>query len=124
MKLTMLAARISFPDDTVEAKVYKALEGRISWFETVVGTLQPILARVARAIQEAAMTGRDARPQRLSAALEELKRQLNEQQVDALDLDSWLGLDEERTFNVSLAPCNTARYRENAFRGADSAATF
>lgn len=93
-----------FYEDTVEANVYKALEGRITWFETVVGTLQPILARVARLIQETAMAAPNTRPQRLADALEDIKRQLDEQQVDVLDLDKWLALDEDPPAKAGSIP--------------------
>ena len=83
-----------FYQDTVEADVYKALEGRISWFETVVGDLQPILYRVAATIQDVAMTGREERTGRLSSAIRDIKKQLDEQQAQALRLDEYLTLDE------------------------------
>src|SRR5690606_32706643 len=35
-----------FYEDSIEDKVYRALEDRIQWFEAVVGALQPILAEV------------------------------------------------------------------------------
>ena len=44
--------------DTVEAIVYARLSDRIDWFEHVVGTLQPILHNVGRAITKLAMMGR------------------------------------------------------------------
>lgn len=42
-------------DGTVEAKVYSKLRERINAFETVVGSLQPILAQVPTYIEQAAM---------------------------------------------------------------------
>ncbi len=42
-------------DGTVEAKVYRRLRDRIHAFETVVGNLQPILARVPTFIEQAVM---------------------------------------------------------------------
>ncbi|MCG9890260.1 MAG: SNF2-related protein [Thermosynechococcaceae cyanobacterium MS004] len=43
-------------DGTVEAKVYKKLRDRIQSFTTVVGKLQPILARVPTFIEQATMS--------------------------------------------------------------------
>jgi hypothetical protein len=43
-------------DGTVEAKVYKKLRDRINAFATVVGNLQPILAKVPTFIERAVMT--------------------------------------------------------------------
>ena len=43
-------------DGTVEAKVYKKLRDRIEAFTTVVGKLQPILARVPTFIEQATMS--------------------------------------------------------------------
>lgn len=42
-------------DGTVEARIYRRLRERINIFETVVGNLQPILARVPTLIEEATM---------------------------------------------------------------------
>ena len=49
--------------DTVESDVYQALRTRIGLFESVVGRLQPILARMPRTISQAVLSGhnRDAR---------------------------------------------------------------
>jgi hypothetical protein len=43
-------------DSTVEAKVYKKLRDRINAFATVVGNLQPILAKVPTFIERAVMS--------------------------------------------------------------------
>jgi SNF2 family DNA or RNA helicase len=43
-------------DGTVEAKVYRKLRDRINAFATVVGNLQPILAKVPTFIEQAAMS--------------------------------------------------------------------
>ena len=43
-------------DGTVEAKVYRKLRDRIDAFQTVVGNLQPILARVPTFIEQAVMS--------------------------------------------------------------------
>ncbi len=77
-----------FYEETVEAKIYQALNTRINWFQDVVGPLQPILARVERAIQQVALATADERERAFDAAVGELEAALNTQ-ADALDLDAW-----------------------------------
>jgi superfamily II DNA/RNA helicase len=79
-----------FYEDTVEANVYKALEGRIQWFETVVGDLQPILARVARTITTAAMETGAARRDVLAREVEAIRRDLDQRATSELNLDQYL----------------------------------
>jgi len=79
-----------FYEDTVEAKVYRALEDRIGWFEDVVGELQPILARMGRAIQTVAMTPGAEREQVLARELERLREELEAQRAEGLALDQYL----------------------------------
>lgn len=77
-----------FYKETVEARVYQALADRISWFQDVVGPLQPILARVGRSIQRVAMSDASERPQILEQELSDLGGALDG--LDAqLDLDAW-----------------------------------
>jgi ERCC4-related helicase len=76
-----------FYAETIEARVYQALENRIDWFQTVVGQLQPILARVGQAIRTLAMTPREAREGVLHSELRELSTALD-QQATALDIDA------------------------------------
>lgn len=82
-----------FYEDTVEARIYLALQDRIQWFEEVVGDLQPILARVARAIQSAAMETGAARVHLLNQEIEAIKRDLDERQTSSLNLDQYLFAD-------------------------------
>lgn len=49
-----------FVEDTVETEVYRALRERVRLFEDVVGPLQPILARLPRQLEEAALAGGEA----------------------------------------------------------------
>ncbi len=77
-----------FYQDTVEAKVYQALNTRIDWFQDVVGPLQPILAQVGRAIQRVALTGDAERQRVLQQELADLDAAL-EQQAAQLNLDEW-----------------------------------
>lgn len=84
-----------FYEDTVEAKVYRALEGRINWFETVVGDLQPILAQIPRLIEQAAMMSGADRDAYLQRELAALRQQIDEQRLAALRLDEVLPAEPE-----------------------------
>jgi superfamily II DNA or RNA helicase len=79
-----------FYEDTVEAKVYKALQDRIGWFEDVVGELQPILSQVEQAIKAVAMTPSAERERRLREEIDRLRSQLEAREVALLDLDQYL----------------------------------
>ena len=79
-----------FYEDTVEAKVYKALEDRIGWFEDVVGELQPILSQVEQAIKAVAMTPSAERERRLREEIDRLRSQIEAREVALLDLDQYL----------------------------------
>ena len=79
-----------FYEDTVEAKIYRALEDRIGWFEDVVGELQPILARMGQAIQAVAMAPGAEREQVLTRELDRLRQESDTQQAGGLDLDQYL----------------------------------
>ena len=83
-----------FYQGTVEARVYQALQGRIGWFEDVVGKLQPILAEVGRVIQSIAMTPGQERQQRLNAEIRRLRQEMETRQVDMLDLDRYVETQE------------------------------
>jgi superfamily II DNA or RNA helicase len=79
-----------FYEGSVEATIYRRLEDRIHWFETVVGELQPILAGVATAIRAAAMAKGAERARRLEENLRELREQLAARQAACLDLDRYV----------------------------------
>ena len=72
-------------EGTVEADVYAALRGRIGLFESVVGRLQPILARLPGAISRAVLTGADAAG--------EMDRRLREAEAGGLDIDAAVETD-------------------------------
>ncbi|MBX5493298.1 MAG: DEAD/DEAH box helicase [Chloroflexi bacterium] len=80
--------RNCFYADTIEARVYERLSDRIDWFQTVVGTLQPILGQVARSLQTLAMLPPAERAQRLETELAQLRRDLDAQESAALELDA------------------------------------
>jgi hypothetical protein len=96
-----------FYEESVEATIYRRLEDRITWFETVVGELQPILARIATAIRDLAMSKGAERARRMEDVLRELREQLQAREVAGLDIDRYLEetvtLPRERKPPVSLA---------------------
>ncbi|NLP04409.1 DEAD/DEAH box helicase family protein [Candidatus Fermentibacteria bacterium] len=115
-----------FIEETVEAVVYQRLSERITWFVDVVGALQPILQRVARTIEKAAMTPREERQSLLDREIASIREQLETQTADAFDLDKWvdesvkavrpasgpLGLaDLER--HLTTSPLTAARFRKH-----------
>jgi hypothetical protein len=74
--------------DTVEADVYAALRRRIGLFQSVVGGLQPILARMPRLIGERVLAG-DGK-----AAIEEVEKAVDAAQASGgFDLDAALDAD-------------------------------
>lgn len=75
-----------FYEKTVEARVYQALAHRINWFEGVVGDLQPILARVGRAIERVVMAAPNEREQVLAGELDEIERGLDQKDSDILNV--------------------------------------
>lgn len=74
---------------TVEEEIYSRLKSRIAWFSGVVGKLQPILARLPEAIQEAAMAGKDEKPQVLERVVGELEREIQRSEIEAIDLENF-----------------------------------
>ncbi|MEG4405475.1 SNF2-related protein [Microcoleus sp. MON2_D5] len=78
-------------DGTVEAKVYKKLRDRIDAFQTVVGNLQPILARVPTFIEQAVMS---ADPEEEGVLLGEFDRILDAPPL-RLALDEMVAMDVE-----------------------------
>lgn len=79
-----------FYEDTVEARVYRALEGRIRWFQDVVGPLQPILAQVGQTIQALAMVPEAERQQALQAEIARIETALDNARA-GFDLDALAG---------------------------------
>lgn len=72
-----------FVADTVEAEVYRALRDRVRLFEGVIGPLQPILARLPRRLEEAALAGGTAARELVEA----IHREATEAQGEGFDLD-------------------------------------
>ncbi len=76
-----------FYERTVEADIYQRLDGRIGSFEHVVGELQPILARVAKAIEAAAMAGTDKREQVIGREVEAINQAVRSAEAGGMNLD-------------------------------------
>ena len=71
-------------EGTVETDVYRALRSRIGLFESVVGRLQPILARLPRAISQAVLSGED---RERANAVGDIEQQAREAEVRGFDID-------------------------------------
>ena len=84
-----------FYEDTVEAHVYRRLSDRISWFEDVVGELQPILARVAESIKKVAMTTKEKRAAELNREISAITEELETKSIDGLELNRHLELTSQ-----------------------------
>ncbi len=73
---------------TVETDVYRALRERIGLFQNVVGRLQPILARMPKAVTDAVLAGRDSANARNVA--DRIERQVDEEERSGFDIDAAL----------------------------------
>ena len=80
-----------FYDQTVEATIYQRLDDRIGSFENVVGELQPILSRVARAIESAVMASGEQRDAVIREQVEEINRLVKQGESSGIGLDSISG---------------------------------
>jgi hypothetical protein len=75
-------------EETVEARVYRALADRIDWFRSVVGELAPILARISRTIERAAVAMGEEREAVLAEELAKIRGEI-EAQSALVSLDDW-----------------------------------
>jgi hypothetical protein len=97
-----------FYADTVEAKVHRALDQRIDWFQDVVGPLQPILAQVGQTIKTLTMTPQAERQRALHEALRQIEARLDTQ-AQGFDLDEWadqaeVGPSPHRAEGITKSP--------------------
>ena len=81
--------------DTVEADVYDALRHRIQLFQSFVGQLQPILARLPKAIADTALQGRAERERTRHELVSHLNTAVDEAQSGGFDLNEVTGADIE-----------------------------
>lgn len=82
-------------EDTVEADVYRALRGRISIFEKVVGGLQPILTRLPRLIEESVLSPRTDSGEKRDDTLRALDNVIAAGEDSSLNLDEFADEDLE-----------------------------
>jgi aryl-alcohol dehydrogenase (NADP+) len=78
-----------FYRDTIEDRIYQALEDRIQWFEDVVGDLQPILAEVGEVTRKLAMLPADQQEAEFEREIARLREQIDEARLQALKLDEY-----------------------------------
>lgn len=78
-----------FYEGTVEATVYQRLDDRIASFESIVGELQPILSRVARVIEAAAMARDEQRGAMIAQEIGRINEEIQSQKVSSLNLDRY-----------------------------------
>ena len=75
-------------EDTVETDVYRALRTRIGLFQSVVGRLQPILARMPRTISETVLSGVRRGRQEAAELADRIQREAEEAEKKGFDLDA------------------------------------
>ncbi len=80
---------------TVEADVYMALRRRINLFESVVGRLQPILARLPSLISGHVLDPHNRDPDARAALTGDLEQQAEAAKQEGFDLDAMLDADLE-----------------------------
>ena len=75
-------------EGTVETDIYRALRERIGLFESVVGRLQPILARLPRTISQSVLTGESRDSSGRANAVEAIEREASEGSGAGFDIDA------------------------------------
>lgn len=79
--------------DTVEADVYFALSERIDLFQGLVGKLQPILSRLPKEFEAAALRRRDDRKKGRQQLVYSVESQVTSAENDGFDIDAVSDLD-------------------------------
>jgi hypothetical protein len=74
--------------DTLETDVYRALRERIVLFESVVGRLQPILARLPTLITERVLEGRTKPAEERQATVAEIEGEADRTRESGFDIDA------------------------------------
>ncbi len=82
-------------EDTVETDVYCALRQRIHLFQTFVGRLQPILAKLPKAIADATLTSPADRARARHALTAQLDEEVTQAEASNFDLDEATAADLE-----------------------------
>lgn len=78
-----------FYQDTIEDRVYRALEDRIRWFEDVVGDLQPILAEMGEVTRKLAMLPASQQEAEFKREIRRLRDAVDEARLQAFKLDEY-----------------------------------
>lgn len=78
-----------FYQDTIEDIIYQRLADRITWFEAVVGELQPILAEISEITRRLAMLPSSNREVKINEEINALKERLQNKEIEALNLDAY-----------------------------------
>jgi len=81
--------------DTVEADVYLALRKRINLFTSVVGRLQPILAKMPGVIAQTVLAGKGANKEARARVVGELEQAAAVAESEGFDLDGFVDADLE-----------------------------
>lgn len=82
-------------EDTVETDVYCALRQRIHLFQTFVGRLQPILAKLPKAIADTTLTATADRDRARHALTTQLGEEVTQAEASSFDLDEVTAADLE-----------------------------
>jgi SNF2 family DNA or RNA helicase len=90
-----------FYRDTIEDLIYQRLADRIDWFEVVVGDLQPILAEVGEVTRRLAMLPASEREAQLDREIAELRKRLQNKEVESLNLDQYVNANDYQPGPVS-----------------------
>ena len=80
-------------EGTIETDVYRALRSRIGLFESVVGSLQPILAQLPRTIADAVVSGAGREGSERTSVTDAIERQARQAETGGFDLDAALDAD-------------------------------
>ena len=75
-------------EGTVETDVYRALRTRIGLFESVVGRMQPILARLPGKITESVLSGGGRDPRERVRLADSIEHEAEESEVRGFDIDA------------------------------------
>ena len=75
-------------EGTVETDVYRALRERIGLFESVVGRLQPILAKLPRTISRSVLSGENRDASKRANVVETIEREADDARVRGFDIDA------------------------------------
>ena len=99
-------------EGTVETDVYRALRERIGLFESVVGRLQPILAKLPQTIADAVLSGGERDNAGRANVVDTIERRTREAEAGGFDIDEVL--DDDFAMPARKSP---------AFTGASSPLT-